>query len=60
VLDTLSREIRTVLADPDLKQRYADLGLEPLPNTPAELGAVLRTEIGKWGRVIADAGIEKQ
>jgi len=60
VLETLNREIRTVLADPDLKQRYADLGLEPLPNTPAELGAVLRTEISKWGRVIADAGIEKQ
>jgi tripartite-type tricarboxylate transporter receptor subunit TctC len=60
VLVTLNREVRAVLADPDIKQRYADLGLEPLPNTPAELGALLRAEIGKWGRVIADAGIEKQ
>ncbi|MBX9840194.1 MAG: tripartite tricarboxylate transporter substrate binding protein [Xanthobacteraceae bacterium] len=60
VIDTLNREVRAALADPDLKQRYADLGLEPLPNTPAELGALLRAEIGKWGRVIADAGIEKQ
>lgn len=60
VIDTLNREVRAVLADPDLKQRYADLGLEPLPNTPAELGSLLRAEIGKWGRVIADAGIEKQ
>jgi tripartite-type tricarboxylate transporter receptor subunit TctC len=60
VIDTLNREVRAVLADPDLKQRYADLGLEPLPNTPADLGALLRAEIGKWGRVITDAGIEKQ
>ena len=60
VIDTLNRAIRAVLADPDLKQRYTDLGLEPLPNTPAELGALLRTEIGKWGRIIADAGIEQQ
>jgi tripartite-type tricarboxylate transporter receptor subunit TctC len=60
VIETLSREVRAVLADPDLKQRYADLGLEPLPNTPAELGALLRAEIGKWGRVIDEAGIEKQ
>ena len=60
VIETLSREVRAVLADPDLKQRYADLGLEPLANTPAELGALLRTEIGKWNRVIAEAGIEKQ
>jgi tripartite-type tricarboxylate transporter receptor subunit TctC len=60
VIETLSREVRTVLADPDLRQRYADLGLEPLPNSPAELGALLRREIGKWSRVIAEAGIEKQ
>lgn len=60
VIDVLNREVRTVLADPDLQRRYAELGLEPLPNTPSELGALLRAEIGKWGRVIADAGIEKQ
>jgi tripartite-type tricarboxylate transporter receptor subunit TctC len=33
VIETLSREVRAVLADSDLKQRYAELGLEPLPNT---------------------------
>jgi tripartite-type tricarboxylate transporter receptor subunit TctC len=60
VIETLSREVRAVLADPDLKRRYAHLGLEPPPNTPAELGALLRAEIGKWSRVIAAAGIEKQ
>ena len=60
VIETLSREVRAVLADPELKQRYADLGLSPLPTTPDELAGLLRAEIGEWSRVIGEAGIEKQ
>ena len=60
VLEILDREIRATLADPELKRRFLDLGLEPLTGTPRELGARMTTEIGKWARVISDAGIEKQ
>jgi tripartite-type tricarboxylate transporter receptor subunit TctC len=60
VLETLTREINAVLADPDLKKRYAELGLEPLPTGPAALGGLLKNEVRKWGRVIKDAGIEQQ
>jgi len=60
VIATLNREMRATLSDPELVQRYTELGLEPLPTTPEELAARLRAEIGKWGRVIRDAGIEQQ
>ena len=60
VVDTLNKEFRAVLADPELVRRYTELGLEPLPTTPDELSGRLRAEIDKWGRVIQDAGIEKQ
>jgi len=60
VVDTLNKEFRAVLADPELVRRYTELGLEPLPGTPDELSGRLRAEIDKWGRVIQDAGIEKQ
>ena len=60
VIGTLNRELRATLAEPELMQRYAELGLEPLPSTPDELAHQLRAEIDKWGRVIRDAGIEKQ
>jgi tripartite-type tricarboxylate transporter receptor subunit TctC len=60
VLETLNRATRTVLSDPVLKKRYNELGLEPLPSTPGELGDRLRGEIGKWAHVIHDAGIERQ
>jgi tripartite-type tricarboxylate transporter receptor subunit TctC len=60
VIGTLNREMRAALSDPELVQRYTELGLEPLPTTPDELSARLLAEIGKWGRVIRDAGIEQQ
>ena len=60
VIETLNREVQAVLADPELKKRYADLGLEPLPVGPAALGGLLKNEVRKWGRVIGEAGIEKQ
>ena len=37
VIDTLNKEFRAVLADPELVRRYTELGLEPLPTTPDEL-----------------------
>jgi len=60
VVETLNREINAVLADPDLKKRYAELGLEPLPTGPAAVGGLLKNEVRKWARVIKDAGIEQQ
>ena len=60
VIDTLNRAIRATLDDPDLRQRYLQLGLETLPSTPDELHARLTGEVGKWARVIDDAKIEKQ
>jgi tripartite-type tricarboxylate transporter receptor subunit TctC len=60
VVELLAREIRAVLADPELKRRFHDLGLEPLAIAPRELGARMSSEIGKWARIINEAGIEKQ
>jgi tripartite-type tricarboxylate transporter receptor subunit TctC len=60
VIELLDREIRAVLADPDLKRRFLDLGLEPLAIPPRELGTRMSDEVGKWARIIKDAGIEKQ
>jgi len=33
-------------------------GGEAAPSTPEELGALLRTELAKWGRVVKATGIK--
>jgi len=57
---TLNKALHDVLADPDLKKRALDLGIDAKVSTPAELDARMRADIEKWGKVIAQAGIAKQ
>jgi len=60
VIDVLNKAIREIVATPEVKERYADLGIEAKASTPEELKARLKGDIGKWAAVIERAGIPKQ
>jgi tripartite-type tricarboxylate transporter receptor subunit TctC len=60
VIGRLGREINAVLAEPDLRQKFVELGLEARGSTPAALRDHVRAEIEKWRAVIEKAKIEKQ
>ena len=49
-----------VIAEPNVVARLADLGIDPAPSTPQELGTYIRAEITKWAKVIAGAGIKPE
>jgi tripartite-type tricarboxylate transporter receptor subunit TctC len=60
-LDIRSRlnvEVKRALALPDVKQRFADLGMTAEDSTPEGLDAYIRSEIAKWTKVIKDADIK--
>ncbi|OZI66938.1 Bug family tripartite tricarboxylate transporter substrate binding protein [Bordetella genomosp. 11] len=56
----MNAQLNEVLRMPDVKQRFLDLGTEAKGSTPEEMGAILRTDIDKWGKVIQQAGIQRQ
>jgi tripartite-type tricarboxylate transporter receptor subunit TctC len=60
IIGLLNKTIREIVATPEVKQRYADLGIEAKASTPDELKARLARDIGKWAAVIERAGIPKQ
>jgi tripartite-type tricarboxylate transporter receptor subunit TctC len=60
IIDLLNREIVNVMALPDVKDRMAALGYEPVANTPEEFAARIKAEIPKWGKVIRDANIRAE
>jgi tripartite-type tricarboxylate transporter receptor subunit TctC len=60
VMQTLNSALHDVLGDPGLKKQALDLGIHANASTPAELEARLRSDIEKWGTVIARANIPKQ
>jgi len=60
VLATLNKAMQEVLAEPDVKKRLLDLGIDSKASTPAEMDAQMRGDITKWTEVIDRAGIEKR
>jgi tripartite-type tricarboxylate transporter receptor subunit TctC len=53
----LNAEITKLVAQPDTQQRFADLGMWIAAGTPDALDGYIRSEIGKWSKVIRDADI---
>jgi tripartite-type tricarboxylate transporter receptor subunit TctC len=60
IVTLLHREIVDVIALPDMKERLAALGLEPVGTTPKEFAEQIAVELDKWGKVIRLAKIRGQ
>jgi len=60
IIERLNSEITTVLSDPKLRRRFADLGAVPMPMTPTELRMLIEQEIEKWAKVIRAANVKPQ
>lgn len=59
ILTRLNTEIRAVLAEPKVIERFRALGNVPAATSPADFKARVVTDIAKWTKVVADAGIKK-
>jgi len=46
------------LATPQVKERFASLGVQPVGDTPEQFGAVIREDLARWSRVIKSAGVK--
>jgi tripartite-type tricarboxylate transporter receptor subunit TctC len=58
VLEKVRREALKVLAEPDMRARFAQLGLDPVGNSPDELAAIIKADLAKWAKVIKQVGIK--
>jgi tripartite-type tricarboxylate transporter receptor subunit TctC len=57
VVQRLNAELVKILKQPDVRERFESLGLEPVGNTPDEFAAFQRAEVAKWAKVVKDAKI---
>jgi tripartite-type tricarboxylate transporter receptor subunit TctC len=56
----LHRRVADIIAQPDMKERLAALGFQPVGNAPEEFAAQIRSDILKRAKLIHDAGIRVQ
>lgn len=52
----LNSDVVAVLGAPDLKERLASLGAEPLPMSADDFGRFVRNDIAKWAKVVKESG----
>jgi tripartite-type tricarboxylate transporter receptor subunit TctC len=60
VVSVVNAALKEVLAQPDVKRRLLEMGIEARPSTPDELMALFKADVKKWDAVIVKAGIEKK
>jgi tripartite-type tricarboxylate transporter receptor subunit TctC len=60
VLSKIHEDFTAVLRMPDVQQRMSELMMPPAPTSPDAFDKFIRAEIGRWAKVIKDAGIPQQ
>ena len=60
VLAKLSAEIARDVELPDVKERLKRLGADAAPSTPEAFDAQIRSEVAKFKKIVADAGIKPE
>ena len=60
VIDRLHKEVVAAVADKATAESLDKNGAEPITSTPAELAAMIRDGVGKYAKVVKDAGVKPE
>lgn len=60
IAQKIQRDMAEALQQPDVKEKLASLGLEPVGNTPEEFARRIEAESRKWGDIVRKANITAQ
>ena len=60
ILSKLHQEISKIAALSDIREKFAQLGLDTIVGSPVELATIIKSDIVKWAKVIKDAGIKSE
>ena len=60
VVDKINRDVARALATPEMRERLAALGAEPMVMSPSEFSAFMRSEMADSAKVVKAAGIKAQ
>lgn len=58
IVKKLNTELRSVLADPEIKAKMISQGADPVSGTPEEFGLFIKGEAEKWARLIKESKLQ--
>ena len=57
IIARLNAEAVKALTSPELRERYAALGVTPIADTPEQYAATIRNDIARWAKVVRAANL---
>ena len=60
IVSRLSIEAHKAVNDAEIKNRFSEIGIEPVGGNPEQTSKFLAAEIAKWGKVITAAGVKAE
>jgi tripartite-type tricarboxylate transporter receptor subunit TctC len=57
IVAKLNQEINAIMALPDVREHLMNQGMVPVTSTPDELAALVKSDLARWAKVVADAKI---
>lgn len=60
IIDRLAAETVKAINESDIKERFSQIGIVPVGNSPAQAATFLEEEIAKWAKVINTAGVKAE
>jgi tripartite-type tricarboxylate transporter receptor subunit TctC len=60
IIMRLNAELSKALTAPDMKERLASAGIEPMTSTPEQFASFIKSETVRFAKVIKDAGIKPE
>ena len=56
----LSQEMNRILRLPAVIERFAAFAIDLTPDTPEEFGALIKSDVAKWSKLLRDVGIKPE
>jgi len=57
IRNRLNKELQGILADPNFRDKLIAQGADPMPGTPEQFSAFIKSEIDRWRKLIAQSQI---
>jgi tripartite-type tricarboxylate transporter receptor subunit TctC len=60
IVTRLNTELRKIIDSPDIKKMLGRVGFEAFSSSPKEMEDTIKVQLGKWGKMVKDAGIQPE
>jgi len=60
IVTRLTQSVKKALSDPEIVKKLAEVGVEVIGGSPAELGNYLKSETAKWGALVKSTGAKPE